>query len=220
MFTDSFCKSVDYRYRDVEDKIPWLYAIAKMHKTPKAFRFITNSSDTVTSKLSITVAKCLKLLLNTSRTSFKYRIKHIDNTVFVIDNRDKVIDFMDISNAKGEPRKCISTWDFSTLYTNIPHDKLISKMTSFVKKLFNANPEKPYICCSDKGRSAYWSKSISKKNITFSCDELIDSIDFIVNNSFITFHNLVYRQIVGIPMGTNCAPFLANVFLHYMNMNI
>ena len=75
-------------------------------------------------------------------------------------------------------------------------------------------PEKPYICCSDKDRSAYWSKIISKTNISFSCDELINSIDFIVNNSFITFHSLVYRQVIGIPMGTNCAPFLANVFLH------
>ena len=75
-----------------------------MHKTPKASRFITNSSYTVTSQLSITVAKCLKLSLNTSRTSFKYHIKHIDNTVFVIDNRDKVIDFRDTSNATGETR--------------------------------------------------------------------------------------------------------------------
>ena len=87
---------------------------------PKAFRFITKRSDTGTSQLSITVAKCLKLLLNTSRTSFKYRIKHIDNTVFVIDNRDKVIDFMDTSNATGETHKRISTWDLSTLYTEIP----------------------------------------------------------------------------------------------------
>ena len=30
----------------------------------------------------------------------------------------------------------------------------------------------------------------------------------------ITFHNLVYRQVVGIPMGTNCAPCLAKLFLH------
>ena len=104
--------------------------------------------------------------------------------------------------------------DFSTLYTKKPHDKLISKMTTFVKKLFDTNPEKPYICCSDKDRSAYWSKIISKTNISFSCDELINSIDFIVNNSFITFHSLVCRQVIGIPMGTNCAPFLANVFLH------
>ena len=50
---------------------------------------------------------------------------------------------------------------FSTLYTKIPHDKLISKMTTFVKKLFDTNPEKPYICCSDKGRSPYWSKRVT-----------------------------------------------------------
>ena len=37
-------------------------------------------------------------------------------------------------------------------------------------------------------------------------------IYFIVNISFITFHNLAYRQVIGIPMGTNYAPLLANVF--------
>ena len=118
------------------------------------------------------IARNNNYIFYTSRTSFKYRIKHIDNTVFVIDNRDKVIDFMDTSNATGETRKCISTWYFSTLYTKIPdHDKLISKMTTFVKKLFDTNPEKSYICFSDKGRSAYWSKYISKTNTSFSCDQ-------------------------------------------------
>ena len=36
----------------------------------------------------------------------------------------------------------------------------------------------------------------------------------IIDNSFITFRNKIYRQVVGIPMGTNCAPCLADIFLH------
>ena len=44
--------------------------------------------------------------------------------------------------------------------------------------------------------------------------ELISCVNFIVDNSYIVFHNEIYRQIVGVPMGTNCAPFLANLFLH------
>ena len=44
-------------------------------------------------------------------------------------------------------------------------------MTTLVKKLFDTNPEKSYICFSDKGRSAYWSKYISKTNTSFSCDQ-------------------------------------------------
>ena len=132
----------------------------------------------------------------------------------MIDNRDKVIDFMDMSNANNEVGKRISTWDFSMLYTYIPHDKFIAKISSFVRKLYDANIDKSYISYSNKGRSAYWSRSRSNNNVSFTCDELIDSINFIVNNSYVIFYNTIFRQIVGIPMGTNCAPFLANLFLH------
>ena len=31
---------------------------------------------------------------------------------------------------------------------------------------------------------------------------------------FVRFGNKVYRQIVGIPIGTNCAPLVANLFLY------
>ena len=44
--------------------------------------------------------------------------------------------------------------------------------------------------------------------------ELIQAVNFIIDNSYITFKGLVYKQIIGIPMGTNCAPHLANIYLH------
>ena len=43
---------------------------------------------------------------------------------------------MDTSNATGETRKCISTWDFSMLYTKIPYDKLISLILFKLPNLF------------------------------------------------------------------------------------
>ena len=141
----------------------------------------------------------------------------MDNCIFIIDNRDKVVQFMDQSNQKQE-KKSVSTWDFSTLYTKIPHDKLKTKVAKFIRKMFNivADSKKAdvFITCSDKSKKAYFSKSHSKTNISFSAEELIKHVRIIVDNSYIIFRNKVFRQIVGIPMGTNCAPFLANIFLH------
>ena len=37
----------------------------------------------------------------------------------------------------------------------------------------------------------------------------------LVNNIYISIGNKVYRQCVGIPMGTDCAPLLANLYLFY-----
>ena len=34
-----------------------------------------------------------------------------------------------------------------------------------------------------------------------------------MDNIYIKYGNKLYRQIVGIPMGTNCAPLVANLFL-------
>ena len=39
-------------------------------------------------------------------------------------------------------------------------------------------------------------------------------LEFLVNNIFVVFAGKVFQQILGIPMGTNCAPFLADIFLY------
>ena len=36
---------------------------------------------------------------------------------------------------------------------------------------------------------------------------------YLLDNIFIRFGTKLYRQIVGIPMGTNCAPLIADLFL-------
>ena len=202
----------------LKSRFPSLYATAKMHKNPRKFRFITSARETIFSNVSISVSKCLKLLLNTSKTSFAYRIKEVDNCVFIIDSRDNVVRFMNKSNQSKAKNKCVSTWDFSTLYTNIPHDKLKVQVGAFIRRIFNvvAKSKKAakYICCSEKSKTAYFSKSRSKTNISFTAEELINYVRIIVDNSFILFHDKIYRQVIGIPMGTNCAPFLANIFLH------
>ena len=43
---------------------------------------------------------------------------------------------------------------------------------------------------------------------------MIKAIDFLLDNIYVRFGDKVYRQIVGIPMGTNCAPFIADLFLY------
>ena len=40
-------------------------------------------------------------------------------------------------------------------------------------------------------------------------------LDFLIDNIFVTFEGRVFQQAVGIPMGTNCAPLLSNLFLYY-----
>ena len=38
--------------------------------------------------------------------------------------------------------------------------------------------------------------------------------DFLIDNIYIKIGNYLYRKCIGIPMGTNCAPLLANLLLY------
>ena len=47
-----------------------------------------------------------------------------------------------------------------------------------------------------------------------SCIEMeYKALTFLLDNIYIRFGSKLYRQIVGIPMGTNCAPLVADLFL-------
>ena len=46
-----------------------------------------------------------------------------------------------------------------------------------------------------------------------TCDDFCSALVFLLDNIFINFNNCIYRQKIGIPMGTNCAPLIADLFL-------
>ena len=39
-------------------------------------------------------------------------------------------------------------------------------------------------------------------------------IEFLVDNIYVRFGGQLLQQMIGIPMGTNCAPLLADLFLY------
>ena len=47
----------------------------------------------------------------------------------------------------------------------------------------------------------------------WSCQNVYDALSFLLDNIYIRFGTKLYLQIVGIPMGTNCAPLVADLFL-------
>ena len=64
---------------------------------------------------------------------------------------------------------------------------------------------------------AYFSDSNAKNsnhNI-FDRNQVIRLLEFIVDNSFIKYKGKIFRQHIGIPMGIDPAPFMANLFLHF-----
>ena len=45
---------------------------------------------------------------------------------------------------------------------------------------------------------------------------MFEALTFLLDNIYIRFGSKLYRQIVGIPMSTNCAPLVADLFCSVM----
>ena len=48
----------------------------------------------------------------------------------------------------------------------------------------------------------------------WSCQNVCDALSYLLDNIYIRFGTKLYRKIVGTPIGTNCAPLVADLFLY------
>ena len=71
---------------------------------------------------------------------------------------------------------------------------------------------KTYLCTSAK--AGFFSNKKYDSYKCWSCAELCEAFTFLMENIYVQFDGMVYQQIVGIPMGTNCAPLIADLFLY------
>ena len=116
---------------------------------------------------------------------------------------------MIVSNLLNPGNKYIKTFDFKTLYTKIPH-KLKENLKIFLSSVFSFK-KKQYINIGYK--SAQFSDKPNKYS-SFNENNFINHISYLIDNCYISFDKGVKQQVIGIPMGTNCASHVANIFLH------
>ena len=102
----------------------------------------------------------------------------------------------------------MSTYDFSTLYTTLPHNLIKEKLTELIEQTFNREGSL-YLACNDK--NAFFTSEQPKQYKLWSCQKMCDALHYLLDNVFIGFGSKLYRQILGIPMGTKCAPHVADL---------
>ena len=132
-------------------------------------------------------------------------------TFWVIQNNEKVITSINKLN-KRRSIKSISTFDFSTLYTKIPHDKLLEVMYDLVDFCFQGGTHEQ-LSLSKSG--ARWVSKNNKTGLRFTRSLFKDALKYLMDNCYFTFGEKVFRQVIGIPMGSDPAPFMANLFLYH-----
>ena len=199
---------------DDDADLPSLYWIPKLHKDPYKHRFIAGSTKCSTKPLS----KLLTTILTTVKDGLK---KYCDviyshsgiNQMWILKNSKEPLDNFN-SNSLASVKR-IKTYDFSTLYTNIPHTKLKSRLAELIRNAFRfKNGKKRYEYIVVGYKSTYFVKNHSESKHKYTEDDIVRMIEFLIDNIFVESGGVIFQQVIGIPMGTNCAPLLADLFLY------
>ena len=81
---------------------------------------------------------------------------------------------------------------------------MIQRTFSREKRLFLA-------CNTER---AFFTDEQVKYYTMWTCSEVCEALTFLLDNIFVRYGNSIYRQVTGIPMSTNCAPLVADLFLY------
>lgn len=236
--------AVDLGKRCGEHKLPYLYALPKLHKPKIAWRFIAASSSCTTQPLSSLLSDALRFI----QTSLRHKDdQHFIATgvkrYFIVDTANEISQYCTRYRRTGARSNWqLHTGDFSTMFTTIPHHDLIASMKRVTHEAWSHEASKSNQPLSDltltwqrdATEHCRWSSSSSRttrsksvpavcgladiftrdKTVTFTLKSLNDAIAYLVQNTYLINAGSIYKQTVGIPMGTNCAPSLANLFLY------
>ena len=192
-----------------EKSLPIIYWLPKFHKNPIAPRCIVASKSCSTKKISHAVSSCFKVILSQienfhHKNNFYCQYKKF----WVVKNSMQIISDMDKIN-KRKKAKSISTFDFATLYTKIPHEQLIETLCEAIDFAFKGG-QKKYLAFS--GKYAFWTKN--KETQHFTQTTLKVAVKHLILSCYFVVGNMLFIQGIGIPMGIDPAPFWANIYLY------
>ena len=133
--------------RTIASFLRYLNWLPKLHKRPYKARFNANSSSCTTSELSILLTSCLTAIKN---HVIKYCTtvyeRNGKNLFWSIKNLGEILNKL---KSRGFPASGLSTYDFSTLYTLLPHNLIKEKLTELIEQTFNRDGSL-YLACNDK----------------------------------------------------------------------
>ena len=136
------------------------------------------------------------------------------NLFWSIKNSAEILDKL---KARDLNATSLSTYDFSTLYTTLSQNLVKDKLIDLIDRTFQRKGS-PYLACND--RNAFFTSEKPKKYHAWSCQNVCDALTFLLDNILIRSGTKLYRQVVGIPVGTNCAPLVADYSCFVMRGNL
>ena len=116
-------------------ELPTFYWLPKLHKNPFKSRFISTSSHCSTTIISKHITSALTAIKDhvIKYSEIAFSNSNV-NYFWSIKNSSEVIEKLRLRNFQGSQ---VSSFDFSTLYTSLPHYLIKAKVLSLVTWCFN-----------------------------------------------------------------------------------
>ena len=152
-----------------QDRLPTMYWLPKLHKRPYKARFIANSSSCTTTELSKLLTSCLTAIkANVIKYCETVYERSGKNMFWPIKNSGEVLSTLkDI----GYQATSLSTYDFSILYTTLPHNLIKEKLLDLIERTFYKKEDELYLACNDK-KAFFTSKDHYKGYQLWSCQNV------------------------------------------------
>jgi hypothetical protein len=205
--------------------LPYLYWSPKFHKQPTGQRYIAGSGKCSTVKCSKVLSDVLTQVMRTLRAKDNDNIRKTGiRRYFTVESFEEVTQFLGKWRRVGRCRK-MYTGDFSTMYTTIPHADLARAVRAACNEAFAWQAQQQRVPAQEMrlnwtkdGVDWHTSKRAGSTHAhdrhSFDVEGIVVLVEFLVANTYLVNGNTIKRQKLGIPMGTNCAPVLANLYLY------
>ena len=206
----------------------------KFHKSPPKPRFIAGSG--------IATVKPISCLLNFIFGKMHPHVEEIwrrtlqnaglrSNKSWIVQQTSEIAGLARELNRKHSPTELkamhFETHDFSTLYTNLPHKDLIERISKLIDRIFaksgkthvrywNASANDELKFCDHNAGNPTRGKEGNGRSKCFkfaTAADIKSMLKYLIENTYVRLGETVFKQEVGIPIGTNCAVWLANWYL-------
>ena len=159
-----------------------MYWTPKLHKEPVGARFIIASTTCSLKLLSKDITMIFRLFFRmVQKYNLKTRIWSGVKKFWIIQNSDSLIQTINRINDR-KLAKTVTTFDFSTLYTKIPHNLLIEALDEIIDFVFRGGTAY-YISVDDF--KAVWVKN---KNAcigrAYTKDNIKQGVRYLISNAF------------------------------------
>ena len=212
---NQFITSVGLEISEEDQNLPYLYWTPKLHKSSYKHRFIAGSSKCAAKDLSCLLNKVLSTIKDgLVRYCNTKTVRNGVNNMWILKNSTSLLSSLDQLDVRTATS--VHTFDFSTLYTSIPHDLLKSRISNLVHNAFGGRDGSVrYTHIEVTGARGCFAHDINGGGDSVcTADNICKMIEFLIDDIFVQFGGRLFRQVIGIPMGTNCAPLLADLFLY------